>query len=154
MKIEELGLNGVYLITLSPHYDERGYFARTFCKETFKRFGLQTQWIQMSTSYNTNKGQVRGLHYQASPHEETKLIRCIKGSVLDIILDIRPESPTYQQHLIVELSDLNKKMLYVPKGFAHGYKTLEDKTELFYMMDYVYVKEAAREILLKEELFG
>ena len=149
MKITPLPLKGAYLIELQPHVDERGYFARVFCQKEFEKYGLVTHFAQMSTSFNKEKGQIRGLHYQEEPHQETKIVRCTKGSVLDVILDIRPDSSTFNEWYECILSQENGSVLYIPKGFAHGYKTLEPKTELFYMMDYHYVKEAAKEIGLK-----
>ncbi len=146
MKFTALPLKGAYLIEMSPHYDERGYFARTFCKNEFSRHGLVTQFVQMNTSLSSLKGQIRGIHYQEEPYAETKLLRCTKGSLLDVILDLRPESTTYQQSYGVVLSSENCKMLYIPKGFANGYKTLEDNTEISYMVDQEYVPEAQREI--------
>lgn len=147
MKFTPLPLKGAYLIELDKHRDDRGYFARTFCKEEFEKQGLVSNFIQMSTSYNKEKGQIRGMHYQASPYEETKIVRCTRGSIYDVIVDIREDSPTYNQWFGEILSAENGKMFYVPKGFAHGYKTLENDTELFYMMDEVYKKERARELL-------
>lgn len=149
MKFTPLPLSGAYLIELEPQNDDRGYFARTFCVEEFKEHELITDFIQMSTSFNKQKGQIRGMHYQAPPYEETKVVRCTKGSVYDVMLDLREDSPTYKQWYGETLSDKNGKMFYIPKGFAHGYKTLEDNTELFYMMDQVYVSEAAREVSTK-----
>ncbi len=146
MKFTALPLEGAYLIELNKHVDERGYFARTFCTEEFAKHGLVTNFFQMSTSFNHQKDQIRGMHYQESPHEETKVVRCTRGSIYDCMVDLRESSPTYNQWHGEVLSAKNGKMFYIPKGFAHGYKTLEDNTELFYMMDQVYVKEAAREI--------
>ena len=146
MKFTKLPLEGSYLIEMDKHIDERGYFARTFCKQTFSTHGLVTDFVQMSTSFNKMKGQIRGMHYQEEPYAETKIVRCTRGSIYDVILDLRKSSPTYNQWHGEELSADNGKMLYIPKGFAHGYKTLEDDAELFYMMDQIYVKEAAREI--------
>lgn len=146
MKFTPLPLEGAYLIETTPHHDERGYFARRFCKDEFKAHGLVTNFIQMSQAYNKEKGQVRGMHFQVAPHEETKVVMCIAGAVHDVILDLRPNSPTNGQHYSHTLSEENGAMLYVPKGFAHGYKTLKENTALFYMMDSPYVKEAARKI--------
>jgi len=146
MKFTPLKLAGAYLIELEKIQDQRGYFARTFCQKEFAAHGLETNFIQMSMSSNLSKGQIRGMHFQAAPYQETKIVRCTRGAVHDVIIDLRPESPTYQQWHGEELSCDNGKMLYIPRGFAHGYKTLEDNTELFYMMDQVYVKDAAREI--------
>lgn len=147
MKFTPLPLKGAYLIELDFHIDERGYFARTFCTKEFAEHGLVTNFIQMSTSFNKNKGQVRGMHYQEEPYAETKIVRCTRGSIYDVVIDLRKESPTYNQWYGAELSMTNGKMFYIPKGFVHGYKTLEDSTELFYMMDQEYVKDAAREVV-------
>lgn len=152
MKFTQLSLLGSYLIELEFNIDNRGYFARTFCVEEFKKYGLVSNFVQMSTSFNKAKGQIRGMHYQEEPYAETKIVRCTRGSIYDVIIDLRKNSPTYNQCFGEILSARNGKMLYVPKGFAHGYKTLEDNTEIFYMMDQVYVKEAAREV--SYEKFG
>lgn len=146
MIFEETYLEGAYVISIEPHTDDRGFFARTFCREEFTHHGLVSDFRQMSVARNTKKGQIRGMHYQAAPHEETKIIRCTKGAVIDAIIDIRPDSPTFQQTFSVTLAEQNHKMLYVPGGFAHGYKTLQEDTELFYMMDVNYHPESAREI--------
>ena len=146
MKFTELPLAGSYLIELVPHDDERGYFARTFCAAEFAAHGLVTNFIQMSTSFNKQKGQIRGMHYQEEPFSETKIIRCTRGAIYDVMVDLRKDSPTYNEWYGMELSANNGKMFYIPKGFAHGYKTLEDNTEIFYKIDQVYVKEAAREV--------
>ncbi len=143
MQFTETPLKGAYLITLEPKRDERGYFARTFCKDEFAKLGLATDLVQCSTSYNCDRGIIRGMHYQAAPYSETKLVRCIRGAIHDVIIDIREESDTYMQCFGVELSDSNLQMLYIPKGFAHGYKTLEANTEIFYMMDEFYHPDAA-----------
>ena len=144
MKFSTLPLSGAYLIEMDCHKDERGYFARMFCKEEFENRGLVTDFIQMSTSFNYKKGQIRGMHYQESPYEETKIVRCTRGSIYDIIFDLRAGSSTYNQWYGAVLSAENGKMFYIPKGFAHGYKTLEDSTELCYMMDQFYAKGAAK----------
>jgi dTDP-4-dehydrorhamnose 3,5-epimerase len=146
MKFTPLFLEGAYLIELEPRVDERGYFARTFCMHEFEKYGLITQFAQMSTSFNHKKGQIRGMHYQEAPHGETKIVRCTRGAIYDVMLDIRPKSPTYMQSYGTILTPNNGKMFYIPKGFAHGFKTLEDNTEIFYMMDEFYKPEAAREI--------
>lgn len=146
MKFTPLFLQGAFLIEQERNDDERGYFARTFCKDEFSAHGLVTDFIQMSTSFNKAKGQIRGMHFQESPREETKIVRCTQGAIYDVMLDLRPNSPTYNQWYGDNLSAANGKMFYIPKGFAHGYKTLEDNTELLYMMDQVYVKESAREV--------
>ncbi len=146
MKFTELPLKGSYLIELDKHVDDRGYFARTFCTQEFADHGLVTNFIQTSTSFNHKKNQIRGMHYQEAPYGETKIVRCTQGAIYDVIVDIRKDSPTYNQWFGAILSQENANMFYIPKGFAHGYKTLEDNTELLYMMDAIYVKDAAREI--------
>ena len=146
MKFTALPLAGAYLIELDFNIDDRGYFARTFCSKEFAKYGLVTNFVQMSTSFNHHKGQIRGMHYQEAPYEETKVVRCTRGSVYDVILDIRKDSPTYNRWHGEKLSAINGKMFYIPKGFAHGYKTLENNTELFYMMDEFYFKNNAKQI--------
>ncbi|MGZ3921739.1 MAG: dTDP-4-dehydrorhamnose 3,5-epimerase [Bacteroidia bacterium] len=132
MKFTETFLKGSYIIELTPFYDERGGFARTYCKKEFKEINHSKEFVQLNQSYNTHKGTIRGMHYQVAPFLEIKLIRCIRGSVFDVIIDIRQNSPTFLQHIAVELSESNKKMIYVPEGFAHGFQTLEDNTQLVY----------------------
>lgn len=146
MRFTELPLQGAYLIELEHRYDERGYFARTFCTQEFAQYGLATQFVQCNTSYNLQRGLIRGLHYQANPHAETKLVRCTQGAIFDVMVDLRVHSPTYKQSFGIELSAKNGKALYIPKDFAHGFQVLEEGSEVFYMMDAFYVPEAAREI--------
>ena len=155
MRFTSLTLQGAYLIELDKHIDERGYFARTFCTKEFEQHELVSNFIQMSTSFNIKKGQIRGMHYQEDPHAETKIVRCTVGSIYDVIVDLRKDSSTYNQWHGEILSAENGKMFYIPKGFAHGYKTLENNTEILYMMDHVYVKKAAREVNYKNwNFFG
>lgn len=146
MKFTALPLHGAFLIDMEPRHDERGYFARTFCTQEFAEQGLVTQFIQASTSFNAKKGLVRGMHFQAAPFGETKLVRCVQGGIFDVIIDLREDSPSFKQWYGVELTRENKRTLYVPKGFAHGYQVLEEQSEVFYMMDQIYVPDAAREI--------
>lgn len=146
MKFTALPLAGAYLIELELRVDERGHFARTFCKDEFEQHGLISNFIQISTSLNTKAGQIRGMHYQEDPYAETKIVRCTRGAIYDVMIDLRKNSPTFNQWYGTELSAENGKMFYIPKGFAHGYKTLVANTEILYMMDEVYVKEAAREV--------
>lgn len=146
MKFLPLTLTGAYLIELVPTLDKRGSFARTFCTEEFAKHGLVTNFVQMSTCFNYHKGQIRGMHYQQEPYAETKIVRCTSGSIYDIIIDLRKDSPTFNKWYGDILSASNGKMFYIPKGFAHGYQTLEDNTEIFYMMDEYYRPEAAKEI--------
>ncbi|MBI2722711.1 MAG: dTDP-4-dehydrorhamnose 3,5-epimerase [Bacteroidetes bacterium] len=132
MKFTETILKGSYVIDLTPFYDNRGGFARTFCKKEFQQIGHAKEFVQLNQSYNTTKGTIRGMHYQVPPYSEIKLIRCIRGAVYDVIIDIRKNSPTFLQHISIELSAENKKMIYVPEGFLHGFQTLEDNSELVY----------------------
>lgn len=125
-------LQGAYVIDLEPFKDDRGLFARTFCEREFEQIHHEKKFVQMNHSLNKHKGTLRGLHYQKPPFAEIKLIRCIRGSVWDVLVDIRKESPTFMQHFGVELSEQNMRMIYIPKGFAHGFQTLEDDTALIY----------------------
>jgi len=132
MIFNESPLSGVYTIELEPFQDERGLFARTFCKKEFEQIGHQAEFIQFNHSRTTHKGSIRGLHYQNPPFAEIKLIRCITGSVYDVVVDIREGSPTFLQHFGVTLSAKNQTMIYIPEGFAHGFQTLEESAELIY----------------------
>lgn len=154
MRFKPLPLHGAYLIETEPIEDERGYFARTFCEKEFQKYGLITNFIQMSTSFNKRKGQIRGMHYQEAPYEETKIIRCTMGAIYDVMLDLRKNSPTFNQWYGTKLSRANGKIFYIPKGFAHGYITLEHSTELLYMMDQIYVKSSAKEIKFKKKFLS
>jgi len=138
MKFTPLSLSGVFTIEPELREDERGAFARTFCVDEFAARGLETQFVQANQSWNTKRNTLRGLHFQYPPFAEVKFLRCIVGSVWDVIIDIRKGSPTFLQHLAVELSAKNKVGLYIPAGFAHGFITLEDDTELIYMHSNTY----------------
>lgn len=146
MEFIKTKLNGAYLLKHAPFTDERGHFARTFCVDEFKAYGLQTRIRQCNTSFNNKKGTLRGLHFQKSPYQEAKLIRCIKGSIFDVMVDIRPHSKTFRQWLGYELSDTNNNALFIPEGMAHGYLTLRDNTEVFYQVSEFYHPEASCEI--------
>ena len=132
MKFTPLHLEGAYLVELNILTDNRGSFARTFCKEEFRKIGHTKEFVQANQSWNTTKGTVRGMHFQIPPFKEVKLIRCIKGRVFDVIVDIRKESPTFLQHFSVELSEENKNMIYVPEGFAHGFYVMSEFAEFVY----------------------
>lgn len=132
MRFHETPLKGAYLIELEPHLDDRGFFARTFCKNEFGEIRHQKEFVQFNHSCTLKKGTLRGLHYQEPPVSEIKLIRCIRGKVFDVIVDLREGSFTFLQYLGVVLSAENMKMIYVPEGFAHGFQTLEDHTEMLY----------------------
>jgi dTDP-4-dehydrorhamnose 3,5-epimerase len=132
MIFEETALKGSYVIGLTPKGDSRGWFVRTYCKKEFATIGHDKEWVQMNHSYSAEKGTVRGLHFQLSEHKEIKLVRCIAGAVYDVIVDIRKGSPSFLQWIGVELSAANKKMMYIPEGFAHGFQTLTNDAELLY----------------------
>lgn len=138
MLFQPTNLAGAYLIDLQPIADERGFFARTWCTQEFAEHGLDAHLVQCNLSLNRQRGTLRGMHYQQAPYAETKVVRCIRGALYDVIIDLRPESPTYLQWLGVTLSAENRTMLYVPKGFAHGFQTLADNTEVFYQMSDFY----------------
>jgi dTDP-4-dehydrorhamnose 3,5-epimerase len=132
MKFYETKLKGAFIIDLEPYIDERGLFARVYCQEEFKQIGHHKPFVQINHSINMKKAIFRGLHYQKPPFSEIKLIRCIAGKVFDVIVDIREGSDTFLQHIGIELSGENMKMIYVPEGFAHGFITQEDNTQLIY----------------------
>lgn len=150
----ELPLRGAFLIELEQKDDERGFFARSWCENEFKERGLNTRLVQCNVSFNRKKGTLRGMHYQIAPYEEAKLVRCTMGSIYDVIVDLRPESLTYMQHEAVLLSATNRRMIYVPERFAHGFQTLEDGTEVFYQMSEFYSAECARGVRWNDPVFG
>jgi dTDP-4-dehydrorhamnose 3,5-epimerase len=143
MKFNTTTLHDAWLIELEPVVDIRGYFARTFCVDEFAAKGLNTDYAQHSVSFSARKGTVRGMHYQREPHSEVKIVRCIKGSVWDVIIDIRPGSPTYRRWQGFELSSANRNELYVPKGFAHGFQTISDNVEINYLISEPYSPESS-----------
>lgn len=144
MRFIETSLKGAFIIDPEPIEDDRGFFARTFCSREFAEHGLETQFVQCSISYNRLKGTLRGLHYQAPPHEEVKLVRVTFGAIYDVIVDLRVGSPTYWRWAAVELTAANRRSLYVPMGLAHGFQTLEDGTEVVYQISTFYAPKAAR----------
>ena len=153
MIFEELKLKGIFKIQLEKIEDERGFFSRCWDKNEFEKRGLNTKIIQCNISFNKNKGTLRGLHYQSKPYEEAKLIHCTRGKIYEVILDLRKESKTYKQWESIELSQSDYNLLYVPEGFALGFQTLEDNTELLYQMSEKYVPESARGINYKDPKF-
>lgn len=154
MKFIPAGLAGVHVIEPERLEDERGYFARTFCRDEFAAHGLNPQLMQCNVSFNLKKGTLRGMHYQARPHEEAKLVRCTRGAIFDVIIDIRADSPTFRKWFAIELSATNGRMLYIPEGFAHGFQTLEDGSEVFYQMSEKYFPESARGIRWNDPAIG
>ncbi len=154
MRFTELALPGLYLVESEPVSDERGFFARTWCHDEFQARGLSTDIAQCSVSFNLRKGTLRGMHYQAAPHAEIKVIRCNRGAFFDVLVDLRPESPTYAQWTAQELSARNGRMLYVPAGLAHGFQTLEDETEVYYQISERYAPDCARGVRWNDPAFG
>ena len=144
MIFTETKLNGVYILEIEKLNDERGFFARTWCKQEFVKYGLNSNLSQCSISFNLKRGTLRGMHYQISPYQETKLVRCTAGAIYDVVIDLRPDSATFCQWFAVELSAENRCMLYVPEDFAHGFQTLEDNTEVFYQISESYAPEYAK----------
>ena len=144
MKFIETRLDGAYLIELELDPDERGFFARTWSRSEFAARGLDPELFECAISFNHRSGTLRGLHYQIAPFEETKLVRCTAGAIYDVIVDLRSDSRTCGAWQAFDLSATNRRLLYVPRGFAHGFQTLEDNTEVFYQMGELYNREAAR----------
>lgn len=153
LKFTKTRLDGAFIVEMEMVEDDRGFFARAWDEEIFKQQNLNAKIVQCNVSFNKKKGTLRGLHYQDSPHEEAKLVRCIRGKAYEILLDLRPKSKTYKQWQPVELNHDNYKMLYVPEGFALGFQTLEDNTELFYQMSEKYVPECSRGIRYDDPSF-
>jgi dTDP-4-dehydrorhamnose 3,5-epimerase len=147
-------LEGAWLIHLEHRCDSRGFFARTFCVQEFAAHGLETSYPQHSISFSARRGTVRGMHYQREPHSEVKLVRCLKGSIYDVIIDIRPSSPTYRRWQGFDLSDLDGRQLYIPKGFAHGFQTLSDDVEVNYLISELYASDAACGIRFDDPSFA
>ncbi len=154
MIFKETKLPGAYLVEPQRHEDDRGFFARTWCVEEFKQHGLNPNLVQCNVSFNKKKGTLRGMHYQAAPHEEVKLVRCTRGALYDVIIDLRRDSTTFKQWFGVQLTAENRKALYIPEGFAHGFQTLEDETEVFYQMSEFYHSESARGLRYDDPAFG
>ena len=154
MKFIETKLKGAFLIDIEPIEDERGFFARTWCRKEFEINGICTDWVQCNISYNKRKGTLRGMHYQIAPFAEAKLVHCALGAIYDVIIDLRPNSKTYCQWISVELSAKNRKIIYIPQGFAHGFQTLADDTEVFYQMSAVYAPEHARAVRWNDPRFN
>ena len=153
MIFKETVFQGAYLIELEKNSDERGFFARSFCKKEFQQHGISFNIAQSNISFNKNKGILRGMHYQISPHEEEKLVSCPRGAIYDVFIDLRLNSSTYCKWLAVELSAQNYRSLYIPKGFAHGFQALSDDTVVLYQMSEFYHPESARGIRWDDPLF-
>src|SRR5271165_2413947 len=154
MQFTATKLQGAWVVEPQPHTDSRGLFARTYCAREFSEQGLVDTFVQCNTSWNARKGTVRGLHYQLPPSLEVKLVRCTAGALLDVIVDLRQSSPTYLQHVAVELTATNRLALYIPEMFAHGFQTLEEGTEVFYQMSEFYAPKLARGIRYDDSKLG
>lgn len=154
MLFEPLAIEGAFRIEVEPIADDRGFFARTFCAETFAERGLEPNFVQRSISYNARRGTLRGLHFQDQPYSETKIVRCTRGSAFDVLVDLRPQSASYRRWQAVELTAENRWMVYIPAGCAHGFQTLADGTELFYEITPAYEPSASRGIAWNDPEFA
>jgi dTDP-4-dehydrorhamnose 3,5-epimerase len=154
MIFTETEIPGAVLIDLEPHGDSRGFFARAWSADEFEARGLSISFVQANVSLSAQRGTLRGLHYQVAPHQEAKLVRCTRGAIHDVVVDLRPESPTYRRWIGVELSAENRRMLYVPEGCAHGYQTLTDDAEVFYPVTARYAPESERGLRFDDAAFG
>ena len=154
MTFIETKLDGAYVIEIQKLEDARGFFARAWCKNEFDRYGLISYIMQSNISFSKTKGTLRGMHYQIAPNQESKLVRCTKGAIYDVIIDLRQNSLTYKQWLGTELTAENYKMLYVPEGFAHGFQTLENDTEVIYQVSQFYAPQSERGVRYNDPAFG
>ncbi len=144
MIFKETELKGAYIVELEKLEDERGFFARSWCQNEFSNHGLNSRLVQCDISFNKKSGTLRGMHLQTPPKAEAKLVRCTRGSIYDVIIDLRKDAPSYKKYFGVNLTSENRRMLFIPEGFAHGFITLEDNTEIFYQMSEFYAPECAR----------
>ena len=154
MLFSETKLKGAFIIDIEPRQDERGFFARSWCENEFTEHRLDPRLVQCNISFNKTRGILRGMHYQVAPFAEAKLVRCTKGSVYDVLVDLRPDSPTFRQWHSVELTEENHRAIFIPVGFAHGFQTLEDNSEVFYQMSEFFHPECARGVRWNDAAFG
>jgi dTDP-4-dehydrorhamnose 3,5-epimerase len=154
VKFVETEISGAWLIELDRMEDERGFFARTFCRDEFAAHGLASTFVQCNVSFNARRGTLRGMHFQAAPHAEAKLVRCTRGAIFDVVVDIRPKSPTYGKWTAAELTADNARMFFIAEGLAHGFQTLQDNSEVFYQMSETYHPESARGWRWNDSAFG
>jgi len=150
----ETPLHGAFVVDLERHEDKRGFFARSWCQEEFAQHGLETNLAQCNISFNACKGTLRGMHYQTKPYLEAKLVRCTMGRIFDVMIDLRPTSPTYTRWFSIELTAENHRALFIPVGFAHGFQTLADDCEVFYQMSEFFHPECARGVRWNDPAFG
>lgn len=154
MIFTETKLSGVFVVESEVLEDERGFFARSWCAREFEARGLQEDFVQCNISFNKKKGTLRGMHYQAAPHREVKLVRCTRGAIYDVVIDLRANSPTFTQWISITLTADNHRSAYVPEGFAHGFQSLEDCTEVFYQMSEFHAPEYARGVRWDDSAFA
>ena len=154
MRFEELPIRGAFIVWMEPIPDERGFFARSWSAAEFRDHGLNPALVECSISFNEVAGTLRGMHYQVAPQEEAKLVRCTKGAIFDVAIDLRPQSATFRRHAAVELSSENRKALYVPEGCAHGFLTLDAGTEVLYQISHQFGPESARGVRWDDPVFG
>lgn len=154
MIFTETQLKGLYIIEPERLADERGFFARTWCQKELASHGLENRLVQCSISYNPKKGTLRGMHFQTSPWEEVKIVRCTSGEIYDVVIDLRPDSPTFKKWFGLNLSQEERNMLYIPKGFAHGFMTLSDEVEVFYQMSEFYSPDHSGGLRWNDPAFG
>jgi len=154
MIFHETKLPGTFEIHLEPHSDDRGFFARSWCQREFENHGLSSKTVQCDVSFSPLKGTLRGMHFQAPPHQEAKLVRCSRGAIYDVVIDLRPQSPTFKNWIATELTADRNNMIYVPEGCAHGFLTLEEQTQVFYQMSEFYYPESARGVRWNDPAFG
>jgi dTDP-4-dehydrorhamnose 3,5-epimerase len=154
MIFTETKLKGAFIVEPERLEDERGFFARSWCQQEAAAYGLNPEWVQCNISFNKKKATLRGMHYQAAPSEEAKLVRCTMGAMYDVIIDLRPDSSTLKQWVAVDLSAVNRHMLYIPEGFAHGFLTLDNNTEIFYQMSEFYAPAHARGVRWNDPAFA
>lgn len=154
MKFSQTDIAGAYLIDIEPITDERGFFARSWCRQEFEKRGLNLGIAQCNISFNKKRGTLRGMHYQVEPYMETKIVRCTAGAIYDVIVDLRPESSMFRKWIAVELSAENRRMLYIPPGVAHGFQTLADDTEILYQISEFYHPDSSRGVRWDDPAFG
>ncbi len=154
MLFNKTPLDGAYTIDLEKRGDDRGFFARLFCEKEFAAAGLETRFVQINNSTSAKRGTLRGMHFQLPPASEVKVVRCIKGALYDVIVDLRPDSPTFKRWFGAELSAENRRMMYVPRGFAHGFITLADETEAFYLVSAFYAPDCERGLRFDDPAIG
>lgn len=154
MRFLESEIAGVFAIDIEPLSDERGFFARTFCEREFAQHGIEMRAVQSSTSFNRRRGTVRGMHFQWPPAREGKLVRCVRGAIVDVVIDLRPQSSTFMNHAAFNLDEIDRRSLYIPPGLAHGFQTLEDDTEVLYQMSDIYQAHLGTGVRWNDPAFG